>query len=98
MGEAVNLGSPTQDCSTTQVDPTMTAGENEIRLTERDVPTDDSGFATVPCSPGGVNATTGSRFFCLADECEDTLSDTELSPNVNPLDTAKRQVKSSTGQ
>ena len=77
VGEAENLGPPTQDCSATQIDPTMTAGTNEIRLTERDMPTDDSEFATIPCSPGGVNATTGSRFFSLADECEDTLSDTE---------------------
>ena len=84
VGEAENRGPPTHDCSATQVDPTMTAGANEIRLTERDVPTDDSESATVPCSPGGVNATTGSRFFCLADECEDTLSDTESVGEDSP--------------
>ena len=62
----------------------MTAGANEIRLTERNVPTDDSESATVPCSPGGVYATTVSRFFCLADECEDTLSDTESVGEDSP--------------
>ena len=48
------------------------------------MPTDDSEFATIPCSTGCVNATTGSRFFCLADECEDTLSDTESVGEDSP--------------
>ena len=51
---------------------------------ERDVHTDDSESATVPCSPGGVNATMGSRFFRLADECDDTLSDTESVGEDSP--------------
>ena len=84
VGEAINPGPPTQDCSATQADPTLTAGENEIRLTERDVPADDSELATVPCSPCGVNATVESRFFCLTDESEDTLSDTESVGEDSP--------------
>ena len=48
------------------------------------MPADDSELATVPCSPGGVNASMGSRFFWLADESEDTMSNTESVGEDSP--------------